>query len=185
MTPFPTATFTPLPPAFTSTATIEYFAPTPIPTLPPLPIFTPDAMHVERWQEDEDALANALLSFPPGETLEEALCEWEILGRSDQEVFVWAVCTGTSLVGDTNPRFPTSSIPAVIHHSEDGSVQLVEIPGAGTDHARDIRRMFPLDVQERIFKDFTDVRKFIEHLDIRQEHPEVPPLVVLSATPEP
>jgi hypothetical protein len=81
-TPVPAATFTPPPP----TETIVYPTPSPLPTQPIIIRITPDAIQVERWKEYEDALAKALFpsSFIPGEFL----CEWEILGRSDQEVYV-------------------------------------------------------------------------------------------------
>ena len=123
--------------------------PTPLPTEPIIPMITPDSIQVERWKEYEDALARTLLSFLPPE---EVICEWEILGRSEQEVYVWAWCTsiissGTSPISGTE-IFSSSSIPAVIHLRADGSVQSVEIPGAGSYYARDISRMFPLDVQE-------------------------------------
>ena len=177
----PTSTFIPV-------TDIPTLLPTPLPTLPIIPMITPDAIQVERWKEYEDALARSILSFLPRE---EVICEWEILGRSDQEVYVWALCTsiislGTSPISGTE-TFSSSSIPAVIHLREDGSVQNVEIPGAGSHYARDIRLMFPLDVQEK-FENYHfgwAGREIGEHLVWRRTHPEEPPLIVLSATPTP
>jgi hypothetical protein len=178
--PVPTSTFIPV-------TDIPTPLPTPLPTLPIIPMITPDAIQVERWKEYEDALARTLLSFLPRE---EVICEWDILGRSDQKVYVWAVCTniissGTSPISGTE-IFSSPSIPAVIHLGEDGSVQSVEIPGAGSDYARDISRMFPLDVQEEFNRyHFGRAREMLEHAAWRRTHPEEPPLIVLSATPTP
>jgi len=141
---------------------------------------------MERWKEYEDALATAL--FPPKyipQSPSEFLCEWEILGRADQEVYVWAVCMSIFSAG-VNTGLPYGgSIPAVIHIGIDGTVQSVEIPGGGTDYASDIRRMFPLDAQERIFGHLINFQELTDHLSWRRENPEELPLIVLSATPIP
>ncbi|HET9908893.1 MAG TPA: hypothetical protein VFQ23_19740, partial [Anaerolineales bacterium] len=113
-----------------------------------------------------------------------------ILGRSDQEVYVWAVCTsiissGTSPISGTE-IFSSPSIPAVIHLGEDGSVQSVEIPGAGSDYARDISQMFPSDVQKEFNRyHFGRAGEMLEHAAWRRTHPDEPPLIVLVSTPKP
>ncbi len=169
----------------TLTATVEIpiiIAPSPTPTQPVISI-TPDAIQVERWKEYEIALAMKLL--PPSglaRTPGEVLCEWEILGRSDQEVYVWAFCQAPpyDIEGLQHPSI--ASIPAVVHLGADGAVQSVEIPGSGTAYDRDIRVLFPPDVQEIIFKHIVDTNKMEVHINARREIPQ-PPLVVLSATP--
>jgi hypothetical protein len=149
---------------------------------PRIALVTPEPDQLERWREYEGCLAERLLAFLPPE---EVLCEWEVLGQSGDEVYVWAACMGTALVGQVNPGYPRMSIPAVIHLGEDGAVQNVEIPGAGTLYAREIREMFPADVQERIFGDSIDYQRLGEHLLWRREHPDEPPIVVLDATQMP
>jgi hypothetical protein len=185
-TPAPTVVSATLVP--TSTFIPVTVTPSPLPTQPIIPMITPDAIQVERWREYEDALAKSILSFLPPE---EVLCEWEILGRSEQEVYVWALCTsiissGISPISGTE-IFSSSSIPTVIHLREDGAVQSVEIPGAGSFYARDISRMFPPDVQEK-FENYHFGRagaEIGERLVWRRTHPEEPPLIVLIATPRP
>jgi len=142
-------------------------------------MITPDSIQVERWMEYESALAGTILK-----NVESVLCEWEILGRSDQEVYVWAVCTSTFSIGNSG-LFYIAEMPAVIHIGVDGAVQSVEIPGAGTQYASDIRRMFPLDAQEKYFSKLINFQELTDHLKWRREHPEEPPLIVLSATPLP
>jgi hypothetical protein len=137
---------------------------------------------VEHWREYESALGEKLLPFLP---LEEVLCEWEVLGRSADEVYVWAACMGTVLIGQMNPGHPHVSIPAVIHLREDGHVQNVETPGAGALYARGIRDMFPMDVQERIFNDTIDYGRLHGHLRWRIDRPDEPPLAVVDATQMP
>ena len=140
-------------------------------------MITPDSIQVERWQEYEDALRRIILKG-----VESVLCEWEILGRSDQEVYVWAECI--SIFPDGNSGlFYHSTMPAVIHIGADGAVQSVEIPGI--HYAADIRKMFPPDAQERYFGGLIHFQELTAHLYWRQEHPQEPPLIVLSATPMP
>jgi hypothetical protein len=66
----PTATLTPILPTFTQTAltptstAIPFTViPSPLPTKPIIPVITPDASQVERWQEYQNALAKSVLSL--------------------------------------------------------------------------------------------------------------------------
>lgn len=104
LTSVPTSTFIPV----TS-------APTVTPTQPGEVLITPNAIQIERWKEYQTALAkNVLAHLPP----EEVLCEWDILGRSGNDVYVWAVC---------RDKVGGGSLPAVIHLETDGgAVQSVE-----------------------------------------------------------
>ena len=107
-TALPTAT-----PTLTPTAT-----PTALPTFSPVPtavrpIFTPDAIQLERWQEYQTELADAL------NTPIDSICEWDILGRSAQEVYVWAIC-GSTGGGDDGA--------AAIYLNTDGSIQKIKTP---------------------------------------------------------
>jgi hypothetical protein len=165
--PVPTSTLTPIP----ATAS-------PLPTNPRVTLITPDSAQLERWREYETALAKTFLPFLPPD---EVLCEWELLGQSDQEVYVWAECRSTIPIGDTG-QFSGADIPAVIHLGTDGVVQSVKIPGAGTDYGPDIRKMFPLDVQVMIFGRLIDFNRLSAHLEWRRDHPEEPPLIVFDAT---
>ncbi len=182
----PTApSYSPSPSSVGTKAPLPKPSSSPIPQTPsPIPaatfIITPNADQLDRWQEYERALAKSHLSFLPPE---EVLCEWEILDQSEQELYVWAVCSGTFPVGNTGYR-PMSSIPSVIHLGLNGAVQSAEIPGSGTAYARDIRTMFPESAQERIFSRLINFRRLSEHLAIRLDNPE-PPLVVLDTTQVP
>ena len=177
----PTATL-PSTPVPTSTLIPVTETPSPVPTDPIVPMITPDLIQVERWKEYEFALAQKLFpsSFIPGKFL----CEWEILGRSEQEVYVWAVCMSIFSVG--NAGFPYHmEMPAVIHVKKDGAVQEVEIPRGGTHYASDIHQMFPLTAQERYFNNLIPFQELTDHLEYRRTNTEEPPLIVLSATPTP
>ncbi len=71
-------TSTPPPPTLTPTLTPTAFStPSLVPTLA-LPIFTPDAIQLERWREYQDELAKTHLAEAYGTTYG-ALCEWDIL----------------------------------------------------------------------------------------------------------
>jgi hypothetical protein len=184
VTPISTEHLIPSAVAPTSTPTVgipSIATPSPMPTQPSISMITPDAIQVERWKEYETALAKTIFpsSFIPGKFL----CEWEILGQAGQEEYVWVKCTSIFLVGVE--LYLQGEIPAVIHVRTDGSIQSVEFPGGGTDYARDIRRMFPPYAYERYFSRLINFQELIDHLHWRREHPEEPPLVVLSATPTP
>ncbi len=169
-------------PTATPTATIAVILPTPYPTQSPfIPFMTPDAIQAARWKEYQIALAKSILSFLPPE---EVLCEWDILGQSSQEVYVWADC---AVPGKGN-----DGLPAVIHLNADNSVQNAEVPRRGSGWNADVQRMFPADVREKFGLDFanyifhrTRKEEMLQHLIYRATHPEVPPLIVLSATPTP
>ena len=162
------------PPTITPTATIVYPTPSPLPTQPSTLILTPDAIQVERWQEYEVALAQNIL--PMFDYL--VLCEWDILGRSGLEVYVWATCR---VPGGDDSR------PAVIHLGIDGSIQEVEVLKRST--FSNVDELFPKEIQEKfsiymLGAAFDGRRKeMYEHLIYRETHPEMPPLVVLSSYP--
>ena len=155
-----------------------------IPTLPPPPILTPDAIQIERWREYQTELAKAVLSGYLGldpDIYKYALCEWDILGRSGQELYVWAYC---SVSDGRGADFPTA-----VYLESDGSVQSVEVPSRGSTWESDINKMFPKEVQEK-FDTYTRyslfdgrIREMIDHIKYREQHPDVPPLTILSAMP--
>ena len=145
--------------------------PSPLPTLPIINMITPASIQMDSWKEYEVALAKSLLSFLPPE---EVLCEWEILGRSEQEVYVWATC-------DAREGGHGAASSAVIHLNPDGTIQSVEKPGSGSKRNSNILKLFPPDIQEIILNNLLNYRHLSEHLEWRREHPEEPPLVVLSA----
>lgn len=187
ITPTPTGTSIPtaVPPTSTATAeaTFAIMTPSPIPTQPPIIMITPDAIQVARWKEYQTALAKTL--FPSSFIPDEFLCEWEILGRSAQEVYVWAECMSIFPVGSAGLPYQ-GGIPAVIHIGTDGTVQSVETPaGGGASWGANIRQMFPPYVQERYFGRLIHFQELTDHLRWRREHPEEPPLIILSATPTP
>jgi hypothetical protein len=131
-------------------------------------------VQIQRWNEYEEALATAFFqSYFPSE---EVVCEWEILGQADQEVYVWAYCSGIYSAGAS-----AGSIPAVIHLATDGSVQSAEIPGSGTAHDPDIRRMFPPDLHQRISDHLVSLEAMNDRLRWRRGHPNEPPLVILNS----
>lgn len=171
-TPTPTVTSTPGPP--TPTTTLEVVSTTPPPPMPVRPtivVITPDSAQLGRWKEYQGALAESF-SFSQSES---ALCEWDILGQSNQEVYVWAVCEG---LGGSSV-----SAPAVIHLRADGSIQNVENP---KHWSSDIPRMFPTNIQQKFdYYHFGRANELLAHIAWRRTHPEEPPLIVLSATPTP
>ena len=173
-------TTTPPPPTVTLTATVAAILTTPPPIRPSfVPIMTPDAFQVEHWREYQDALAK---KFIFSDYVPFTLCEWDILGRAKQEVYVWAVCAAP---GYQDMRF------AVIHITLNGAVEKVEAPYNGDGWASDVQRMFPSDVQVKIAsydENHYITQAMLNHIEWRRTHPDELPLIVLSAmqtTPTP
>jgi hypothetical protein len=130
-----------------------------------------------RWVEYESALASVFLPRPylPGE----GLCEWEILGQTEKEVYVWAMCQVKS-----SAQGAAMSAPAVIHLGTDGKVQDVQVPGDGTFHTRDVGTLFPPNIQKRIFAHDVDTEAMRVNITARRIT-HAPPLIALSGTPMP
>ena len=177
-------TQTPAPPTDMPTPEFTPITPTLLPTQPPVAILTPDAIQVERWREYQAELAKVFLAgYSPDlgydpDLYKYALCEWDILGRSGQEVYVWVLC---AVQGGLNGRGP-----AVIYLESDGAIQSVK--KAGYEGLFYDLGLFPEDVQEKldiyISPPFSGGRliELGSHLDYREEHPDEPPLIALSDT---
>ena len=133
---------------------------------------------MDGWQDLERTLADKLMGWH----LERGpvLCEWAYLGRQGSEVYLYVLCRASTPVREGDSHLPGVSIPAVVVYDEQGSIGEVTIPGAGTLYAEDIRAMFPPRVQEMIFERQIDFRALSDHLALRREHPELPPLYVLG-----
>jgi hypothetical protein len=180
----PMVTLTP-PPTFTPTPEFMPIPATPMPTEPPFtPIMTPDAYQVEHWREYQTELAKVLLAdYFLGDSVALAFCEWDILGRSGQEVYVWADCA----FWDVWER----DAPAIIHLDANGAIQSVEAPPNGNAYELNVQRMFPAEVREKIKLYYTPQTSYDTgrwtvlglHLLYRGTHPDEPPLIVLSALP--
>jgi hypothetical protein len=173
-------TLTALPTA-TAEPTLTPILPTLTPTQLPYSMITPSAIQVERWKEYEVALAKALFpsSFIPGEFL----CEWEILGQSKQELYVWAICMSIFPVGNARPTYE-STMANVIHIGPDGTIQRVGVSGGENSNIFDIREVFSPEAQARYFEGLINFDGLKDRLRWRREHPEEPPLIVLLATPQ-
>jgi len=124
--------------------------PSPLPTQPTIPIITPDAIQVKRWKEYQTELARVILAANPEigndpAIYKSALCEWDILGQSGQEVYVYGVCVGVTTKGNRDMRKP-----AIIYLEPDGSIQKAKIPEPkGPNSEMFNYEPFPKDVQEK------------------------------------
>ena len=159
-------------------------APSPLSTEQTIPVLKPDAIQVERWKEYQTELAKLVLAQHSSQEIpfdETALCEWDILGRFNQQVYVWAMCS-TSDSGNAKP--------AVIYLELDGSIQKVEVPFHGSAWEATIQKLFPEDVQEKIDAYFYSLsshsgraEELRMHLLDRRTQQETPPLIILSEIP--
>ncbi|MBS3751671.1 MAG: hypothetical protein KGY39_09235 [Anaerolineales bacterium] len=169
----PTATLSMVPvtqsrtPAPTAAAQSKPLSPTVEPTAPDGP----------PWKRVQCALASAFLS-PPGQK-SRGICEWQNLGKSDAELYLWAMCQAAG-----EPEGPAVSAPAVIRLDQSGRIVGVDIPRDGELYGPDVRELFPSAIQEVIFNHNVDTDAMWAHIQKRHKTPQ-PPLVVQGKTPSP
>jgi hypothetical protein len=141
------------------------------------PSITPEPAELENWQEYEGVLGNAIYERVP---TKEIFCEWQIMGRAEDEVYVWVACSGFRSL---DSKLTTITRCAVVYYGAEGEVQSAmtgeNIPGSP---AESCRKLFPPGIYERCVHTPSD--RMWEHLESRREKPE-PPLIVLDATPMP
>jgi hypothetical protein len=88
-----------------------------------------------------------------------AWCEFEVWGREDNTLFVWALCEARSGA--------TISAPAVVGIKGDKALS-VKVPRDGTNYAQDVKALFPEAVQRRIVKQEFDVKAALERIAKRK-----------------
>jgi len=133
-----------------------------------------------RWEDVQAALAVEMLPF---QAVEDVLCEWEVLGGAEQEVYVWAVCFGLPAADRPEEYAPRASTPAILSIAGDGSI-MGEIPAYGASYAEEVQRLFPSDIQALIFDRMANISDLAAHAVQRRSVPG-PPLIVLTVTPQP
>jgi len=151
-------------------------SPSPV-ALTPVHIQTIVATPLPRWIEYERALARTFFHYPVG-IIGHGICEWEVLGHSDREVYVDAMCINLN-----NTYGSIMRSPAVIYLSSDGEIISIETPQPGNQYSEDIRKMFPEEVQKRLTNpDYS--ADWSNHLETRRNK-DVQPLIVLLGTSMP
>jgi hypothetical protein len=88
-----------------------------------------------------------------------AWCEFEVWGREENTLFVWALCEARSGT--------TVSAPAVVGIKGDKAIN-VKVPRDGTNYAQDVKALFPKAVQKRIIKQEFDVKAALERIAKRK-----------------
>jgi hypothetical protein len=88
-----------------------------------------------------------------------AWCEFEVWGREENTLFVWALCEARSGT--------TVSAPAVIGIKNDKAIG-VKIPRDGGNYAQDVKALFPEAVQRRIMNQEFDVKAALERIAKRK-----------------
>jgi hypothetical protein len=87
-----------------------------------------------------------------------AWCEFEVWGREDNSLFVWALCEARSGT--------TVSAPAVVGIKGDKTIS-IKIPRDGY-YEQDVKTLFPEAVQRRIVKQEFDVKAALERIAKRK-----------------
>jgi hypothetical protein len=87
-----------------------------------------------------------------------AWCEFEVWGREENTLFVWALCQARSGT--------TVSVPAVVGIKGDKAIG-VKIPRDGY-YEQDVKALFPEAVQQRIIKQEFDVKAALERIAKRK-----------------
>jgi hypothetical protein len=138
-----------------------------------------DLTRAPLWRKYEYALAAAMLGPDsyPSRTLGNSLCEWEIYGRTQDKVYVYALCQDA-----TSDQGSAASAPAVVHLNPDGSIGPVDLPQDGSNYGPSIQAMFPRDLWDKVMHGtptFTfDAQAAMEHIVSRRPYPGTPPKIV-------
>lgn len=144
----------------------------PLVTSTPIPSRTLSA-DAPRWILYERALSYVFLG-PPGKTFPDmssnhGLCEWEIWGQKENEVYVWALCQAETAIGTA------TSAPAVIRLEKDGTILEVEMPNEGFGN---LKELFPEDVLAKITKNEFPGNAAWDRIQRRRKDSSILPLIV-------
>ena len=158
--------------AIISTNTIAPSAESPIPSVVPIPFPTPSA-DTPRWVLYERALSYIFLGPPektlPDMSLDHGLCEWEIWGQNEKEVYIYALCQANNEIGTA------TSAPAVIRLGEDGTILEIEMPDEGFGN---LKELFPREVLARILNNKFPADKAWDRIQRRRKDTSIVPLIV-------
>ena len=125
----------------------------------PSPTPTASAGKEMSQQALESALATRFVNDPTG------LCEWEVWGEAGQEIYLWAICQSAEGAG--------CSAPAVVRVAQDESgvwrIREIEMPRDGTLYGKDIRVLFPSDVQRQILAHDFDAKAAWARIEARRD----------------
>ena len=135
----------------------------------PTLIADPTQTSTPRWMEYERALSKAVVNT------DDALCEWEILGTSGDEVYVWTLCKVKEPIGTAG------SGPVVIQLGEGGKIEKVSLPRDGNFYPKDIQVLFPQDIQNKISHLAFNSEDAENHIDERLVS-KGPPLIAIEGT---
>jgi hypothetical protein len=128
------------------------------------------ASPVPRWMQYQTALSGVFVPKPYMSG--DGFCEWEIIGQAAGEVYVWAIC-------QDKKSDAAMSAPAVITIGHDGAIGNVIVPDDGSNYTKDIKRLFPPALQERILSHNFNVEDMWDHIQLRR-HQGGEPLIALS-----
>jgi hypothetical protein len=126
-----------------------------------------------RWVLYERALAYIFLG-PSGRTLpdmsvDHGLCEWEIWGQKENEIYVYALCQVDNAIGTA------TSAPAVIRLGKDGTILEIEMPEEGYGN---LKELFPEDVLAKILKYEFPGDAAWNRIQMRRKDSSIVPLIV-------
>ncbi|MGG7076591.1 hypothetical protein [Clostridium sardiniense] len=91
---------------------------------------------------------------------EETHSAFKILGSSDNEIYLWVLKENASGVG--------GSVPLVLEAKKENNnlnILSYKMPGSGDDYGKDIKEMFPKEVQNKIFSNADTHNEMINELE--------------------
>lgn len=130
------------------------------PSASPTPLTQP-------WSEFERMLSARLALSAQGK------CEWEVYGWQENEVYLWALCLSAPM-----PNATGASLAVALTLDEEGSIVDFQQPSDGSLYAPSIQKIFPPEVQKKIFAHQFDARAAQARIEKRWLDPSLPPLIV-------
>ncbi len=158
-----TSTNTVIPPTETLISSI-------LPTITTVPTPFPDT---PRWVLYERALSHIFLGPPektlPDMSVDHGLCEWEIWGQKENEIYVYALCQANNEIGTA------TSAPAVIRLGEGGAILEIEMPDEGFGN---LKELFPKEILARILNNESIADAAWDRIQMRRKDNSIVPLIV-------
>ena len=108
---------------------------------------------IRSWIISNDHCGQALVNDA------KAWCEFEVWGREENTLFIWALCEARSGA--------TVSAPVVVGFKGNKAIT-VKIPRDGAKYTLDVRAFFPEAVQNRIMRQEFDVKAALERIAKRK-----------------
>jgi hypothetical protein len=129
------------------------------------------------WEQFEQELGRAVLT----PLLANRVCDWSVLGRNGNDIYVWAYCAAFNPA----PTINAASMPAVLRVSENNMAVGALVPREGAYYSEDVAALFPAEIQPLVLSQTpgTAAPELVRHARLRLNWPMLPPFGAAEVAP--